>query len=79
MHKDTTILIKLHQVITISSKAKSTIYADMAAGKFPLPLKIGARAVAWRLSDIEDWILQQQKAQILVSSSPRKGGYGSKP
>lgn len=79
MLKDTTILIKLHQVITISSKAKSTIYADMAAGKFPLPLKIGARAVAWRLSDIEDWIEQQQKAELLVSGSAREADYGSKP
>lgn len=67
MPTDKTFLIKLHKVIEITSKAKSTIYADMAAGKFPLPLKIGARSVAWRLSDIEAWIESQQQAQIRES------------
>lgn len=36
--------------------SRSSIYAFMAAGDFPKPIRIGARAVAWRLSDIEDWI-----------------------
>ena len=34
----------------------STIYAYMAAGKFPKPIKIGRRAVGWLESDIIDWI-----------------------
>jgi predicted DNA-binding transcriptional regulator AlpA len=28
----------------------------MANGAFPKPVKLGAKAVAWRLSDILDWI-----------------------
>lgn len=36
--------------------SRSSIYAFMATGHFPKPIRIGARAVAWRLSDIEDWI-----------------------
>lgn len=35
---------------------KATIYAAMAAGTFPRPVRIGSRAVAWRSSDIAAWI-----------------------
>ena len=34
----------------------STIYAMMAAGKFPRPVKLGRRAVGWREQDIVDWL-----------------------
>jgi prophage regulatory protein len=32
---------------------KSAWWAGIAAGKYPPPVKIGARAVAWRRSDID--------------------------
>lgn len=34
----------------------STIYAMMAASKFPRPVKLGRRAVGWREQDIVDWL-----------------------
>ena len=34
----------------------STIYAMMAANKFPRPIKIGRCAVGWRNSDIQTWV-----------------------
>lgn len=34
----------------------STIYAMMAEGKFPRPIKIGRRAVGWRDTDIQAWV-----------------------
>ena len=34
----------------------STIYAMMAADKFPRPIKIGRRAVGWRNTDIQAWV-----------------------
>ena len=36
--------------------SRSWIYAQMRAGRFPEPLKIGKRAVRWRVSDLEEWI-----------------------
>lgn len=35
--------------------ARSTIYERMSAGTFPKPVPIGARAVAWRESDVAAW------------------------
>jgi len=38
------------------SLSHSTIYEQIAKGKFPRPHKIGVRAVAWLESDVQDWI-----------------------
>ena len=34
----------------------STIYALMAKGKFPRPVKLGIRAVGWKSEDIKRWV-----------------------
>ena len=33
----------------------STLYAKIAAGDFPKPVKLGKRAVGWLSTDIDDW------------------------
>lgn len=46
--------------------ACSTIYAMMAESKFPLPVKIGCRAVGWVEEDINNWLrnkITQQSEQ----------------
>lgn len=35
--------------------SRSTIYEEMAAGRFPKPVKIGPRAVAWVDAELEAW------------------------
>ncbi|GHE95122.1 AlpA family phage regulatory protein [Aliiroseovarius zhejiangensis] len=35
--------------------SRSTLYAMMAEGTFPKPIKLGKRAVGWRAIDIEAW------------------------
>lgn len=36
--------------------SRSTIYDWMKKGEFPQPVKLGARLVAWRESDITAWL-----------------------
>lgn len=48
--------IRLPEVIERTGLARSTIYLGVADGTFPKQISIGARAVAWLESDIEDWI-----------------------
>ncbi len=36
--------------------SKGEIYKCMKRGTFPMALKLGAKAVAWRKSDIEAWV-----------------------
>ncbi|MCY4178537.1 MAG: AlpA family phage regulatory protein [Endozoicomonadaceae bacterium] len=33
----------------------STLYNWISKGLFPRPVKIGPRAVRWKLSDLEEW------------------------
>lgn len=47
------ILLRLPQVQAMIPVSRSTWYAGIKTGLYPGPLKISARASAWRLSDIE--------------------------
>lgn len=49
-------LIRRREVEAHTGLARSTIYEFVAEGKFPPPVHIGARAVAWRESDVAEWI-----------------------
>ena len=35
--------------------SRSWIYCEMRAGRFPEPVKIGKRAVRWRVIDLDEW------------------------
>ena len=39
--------------------SRSTIYLRVAKGTFPAPISLGARAVGWIESEIDDWIARQ--------------------
>ena len=45
-------------VLSITGLSHSTLYYLMKEGTFPKQVKIGARAVAWRKSDIDAWLAQ---------------------
>lgn len=49
-------LIRLPEVIESVGLSKTEIYRQMTYGDFPTNISIGARAVAWTESSIEDWI-----------------------
>lgn len=36
--------------------SRSTLYAMMAEGSFPKPLRLGKRAVGWRERDLLHWL-----------------------
>lgn len=36
--------------------SRSTIYLKVSRGEFPKPIDLGARAVAWLESDVDEWI-----------------------
>ena len=44
---------RVEQVVGLS---RSTLYAKVADGSFPPPIKLGKRAVGWRESDIDAWL-----------------------
>jgi len=48
-------IYRRREVEQLSGKKRSALYADIAEGKFPRPVKIGARAVGWLESEIVAW------------------------
>ncbi|WP_349257208.1 helix-turn-helix transcriptional regulator [Vitreimonas sp.] len=48
-------LLRLPKVMQETALCRSSIYAAISEGRFPPPVRIGRRAVAWRLKDIEAW------------------------
>tara|TARA_R110000772_G_scaffold111529_1_gene215372 strand:+ start:3933 stop:4118 length:186 start_codon:yes stop_codon:yes gene_type:complete len=49
-------LIKLKEVMHMTSLARSTVYKYISDGVFPKPVSLGDRAVAWIEEEIESWI-----------------------
>lgn len=49
------LFIRMAMVIRMTGLGRSTIYRLMAEDKFPSPVKLAKRAVAWRRTDLERW------------------------
>ncbi len=49
-------LIKLKTVMDCTGLARSTVYKFIAEGRFPKPVKLGARMVAWVDVEVLDWM-----------------------
>lgn len=49
-------LVFLPEVKKQVRKSTTRIYAAMATGKFPRPVRIGERRVAWLQSDLDAWL-----------------------
>ena len=56
-------LIRWPEVHDLTGIPKSTAYDYLAAGTFPVPVKLSARSVAWKLSDVLAWIESRQSAR----------------
>lgn len=56
-------LLRRFEVQNLTGLGRSTLYAAIRRGEFPPPVKIGARAVAWRSDDIENWLKSRPLAR----------------
>jgi len=54
-------MLRRKEVEQITGRSRSSIYDGIAAGTFPKPVKIGARAVAWPESVIRAWITERME------------------
>jgi predicted DNA-binding transcriptional regulator AlpA len=59
MATENTSLLRLPEVTNITKLARATIYAKVANGTFPAPIKISERASAWIAGEIEQWIQER--------------------
>lgn len=58
-NREPVVILRRKQVEARTGLSRSTIYAYMAAGMFPKPVKIGSRAVGWVESEISQFLNAQ--------------------
>jgi prophage regulatory protein len=49
-------LVRLPEVIRLSGMSRATIYRHMEEGTFPKPKRVGVKMIAWKMSDLINWI-----------------------
>ena len=54
-------ILRRKQVETQTGLSRSTIYLRIKEGSFPKPISLGARAVGWLESEIDEWLDNQIK------------------
>lgn len=59
--------LRLKQVLALTGMSRSWIYEAISRGKFPSPITLSARAVAWDSAAIAEW--QEQRIQESVKRS----------
>lgn len=55
-------LLRRREVETRTALSRSAIYRLMRCGEFPVPVKIGPRAVRWSVHEIELWLATRPRA-----------------
>jgi prophage regulatory protein len=56
-------IIRRADLEKVTGLPRSTLYAKIAKGEFPKPIKLSERAVGWLEQDIADW----QQERIVAS------------
>ena len=59
-------LLKRRHVEFLTGLSRSSIYKQISIGKFPSPVKLTDKSVAWRKEDVADWIASR-------NSTPKTG------
>ncbi|MCZ0936605.1 MAG: AlpA family transcriptional regulator [Gemmatimonadetes bacterium] len=51
--------LRLPEVLDRTGLSRSTIYVRLDQGRFPRPVSLGARAVGWLESEVDEWIQER--------------------
>ncbi len=54
-------LLRLRQVLELTGLSRSSIYRLIDASAFPEPIRLGPRAVAWRVVDLDAWLAAPER------------------
>lgn len=53
--------LSLPEVILTTGLSKPTIYRSIGLGKFPAPLQLSCRRIAWSVASVDRWIADLQQ------------------
>jgi prophage regulatory protein len=63
-------LLRIDEVLVQVPLSKSTLLRQVAEGRFPAPIRLGARRVAWLETEIATW----REARIAARDEPSVAG-----
>lgn len=56
MSQTTPELLRINQVCRRTGMSRSSVYARIADGSFPQPVRLSSRMVAWPSTEVDAWI-----------------------
>jgi prophage regulatory protein len=60
-------ILRLPNVLDRTGLSRSTVYLRVTEGRFPRPMSLGARAVGWIETEVEEWIARQIEVSREIS------------
>lgn len=54
-------ILRLPRVMAVTGMGRSWLYCAVAEGRFPSPVRLGARAIGWKRSDVQDWLNSRER------------------
>ena len=63
-------LLRLPAVLDQTGMRRSLLYEEMAKGRFPTPVKLSERAIAWPSDEIDAWIAARIEARDIAEVTP---------
>lgn len=51
--------VRERQILLMLPFSKSTLWRKVKEGSFPKPIKLSERVTAWRIEEINDWMVSQ--------------------
>ncbi len=61
-------ILRLPNVLDRTGLSRSTVYQRVMEGRFPRPVSLGARAVGWIETEVDEWIARQIEASREIRS-----------
>jgi prophage regulatory protein len=63
-------LMRLPAVLALVGLGRSRVYELMAEGRFPAPVKLSQRAIAWPSDEVDAWIAFRIEARDTAEVTP---------
>ena len=62
MTRDGDRFLRIREVLRVTGLSRATLYVMVSEGQFPAPVRLRARAVGWRASQIQEWMDSRPEA-----------------
>lgn len=50
------LVVRMRQLTLMVGLSRSSIYVFVSKGLFPQPIRLGPKAVGWRVDEVEEWL-----------------------